>query len=1324
MATPVGEEMTHTVAVRHYLHHWLVDLVGEDVINQTIVGFLPPAAVVDTWTKEQHRRRNISFLVIFGVISCVGILLLEGLRLCMNCFIKRQKMQRSVPEDDGTEGGHQSDSIDSKMVSPRISGKNDQIALLADQESFHKEDGDIENEYYVSEDLGEEDDPEAEDQAEATRKSVAGYDPQDLFFVAWQHIYAFNCLAVASYAFANDYLSEENGLDFELYIPWLIGTILFHTICLIFCFFRALDRNMPLPCMLGIIPKSTFNPAESHLGTLRDAVSAGIYARHSFIQDTKVWGPIWLSAMATICMFLPNLWIYCDLYPFRDFQEGLWPVVIATDRALGQPSIDRAKADRKSTAAASEESYFEWGSRLGLGMLDAATREHKQAVAWLGEIPQAIAGIIFLGYYVKAKDSLFILVVTFLNAVKSALVVFFRPHILCALASFGLPWIHLTRTDVNRAIDCTGCTWICRSKACRGMLKDVHTAPRVRIAAIDALKRLYDANSKPSNGCSTPTSEEIGKELGCIRHAILWEVAMHSDRQTQLAAMRVMKSIQEDEQWAKVAWQLQRLRSDDPDEKKQALVQLAENYPQYAGAYISDVCRLLAARTPSMASATIGRVESHSSFSGFKDQDSAGCCSCFQRPAQKHTSVGAHSIEVAEQQEKWATAKAYQQTRDVREAASRALGLLGKSLQDRKVDERVQADVSEAMGKKAPEVVSLLGSANREVRSAALSAVYQFRGEAAVIAAKFAIGLLEQPGKHPGKRKVGEIALVELLPVLPPDDKTKLITKTVELLNGDAIAPRNAAYRVLCRVGGRIAREVLEELERQGQGTTSTPSSKEMLELNEVLRFQENAVQEMGGNAAAAAGLNLVLHRRDDSVKLAQDLIKQLRGGAEVFEALSSRGLAKKIPPASDSGKTLLVFFTDLEPDDVMFMAQMWKYLREKDTSCCTPLVIFSAELDGKDGGEIFEKKILLTALMMGQVDLKVLTPAPDFPQGTLPKERHPLADKMENLRDANIKSIAEQVKSFKGTEVKFYICAPGRGNLAALVQDLSPSGSLTPSGATSADITSAPRTVNMYSGQFNIKGMSDLDLNALCLLVGDKGVLVDAAKFPFFGGNQAHGLTKSFTTFAIPSFAPLLSCRHPLIAAFWGLMNDEFNKKLIAPEKLFEESYMGHVHEKRITTLYKEGKIKEYAQLIAGDPHLFGKVVPKKKVTLRAFACDCCDAPLCDQLLFLNVWLKDNQPQAAGDGPNAEEFSQTWIRSEEGAWNFNKKWQYTSVDTKPGVPGLRAIQPVMRQAHDVEALYLMSEVLQKYTLGHLEDLSQQMNEGEVRRSKVFSASR
>ena len=63
-------------------------------------------------------------------------------------------------------------------------------------------------------------------------------------------------------------------------------------------------------------------------------------------------------------------------------------------------------------------------------------------------------------------------------------------------------------------------------------------------------------------------------------------------------------------------------------------------------------------------------------------------------------------------------------------------------------------------------------------------------------------------------------------------------------------------------------------------------------------------------------------------------------------------------------------------------------------------------------------------------------------------------------------------------------------------------------------------------------------------------------------------------------------------------------------------------------------------------------KVADHKKNTLQSFARGKCDSPLCDQVLFLYLWMKDNRPDWLAAAPP-------------GAWVCDRNRGYTNVEQR-----------------------------------------------------------
>ena len=107
--------------------------------------------------------------------------------------------------------------------------------------------------------------------------------------------------------------------------------------------------------------------------------------------------------------------------------------------------------------------------------------------------------------------------------------------------------------------------------------------------------------------------------------------------------------------------------------------------------------------------------------------------------------------------------------------------------------------------------------------------------------------------------------------------------------------------------------------------------------------------------------------------------------------------------------------------------------------------------------------------------------------------------------------------------------------------------------------------------------------------------------------------------------------------------------------------------------------------------PDLLQNVEPFRQSLLKAFAEGTRSAPLCDQLCFLNEWLKWNETGA--------------VRRRIAEWYTNPKGMSgVGVPKDPGGAshGLLATQPVLISPSDTAALDRYSKVMEEYFLRHI----------------------
>jgi len=403
-------------------------------------------------------------------------------------------------------------------------------------------------------------------------------------------------------------------------------------------------------------------------------------------------------------------------------------------------------------------------------------------------------------------------------------------------------------------------------------------------------------------------------------------------------------------------------------------------------------------------------------------------------------------------------------------------------------------------------------------------------------------------------------------------------------------------------------------------------------------------------------------------------------------------GRMREPAPGGADDSRLMVVFTDLEPDDTMAIAQLWRWKVEQLAMHRPPIIVFTVDFLNKDAGLVFEKKLLVAALVLGAVPFYVISCRGEEHSEILPEK----AERWMKERKALLEQLATDILSFRGDQVDLYLMSPARGALADMESTLQSRGCWP---------LKASWNVSMYSGKFNMVGFHQDDIETLRNLVMNMSksrTLVDVAKWPFFGGDQCDKVTASLSSFAKEGFAADLSTAYPLLAAALKLLSDEYNWSLVNPKHLFV-----HLPEEKQSELpalqkdYEEAhqpeQLAAFAHKIFNDEDLFRYVKNVKKSTLQAFAYHACDSPLCDQLLFLYEWLleKGTSLLAKHDAPGR------WILPE------GKKYSIVEPvrdqDYKYLPHELRAIQPVLRYPLYKQGLDSMREALNDYLLNHLD---------------------
>mmetsp|Transcript_47208 Transcript_47208/g.110385 ORF Transcript_47208/g.110385 Transcript_47208/m.110385 type:complete len:463 (-) Transcript_47208:9-1397(-) len=446
---------------------------------------------------------------------------------------------------------------------------------------------------------------------------------------------------------------------------------------------------------------------------------------------------------------------------------------------------------------------------------------------------------------------------------------------------------------------------------------------------------------------------------------------------------------------------------------------------------------------------------------------------------------------------------------------------------------------------------------------------------------------------------------------------------------------------------------------------------------------------------------NVVFKPKPEELEKAKTLLGELRDG----KWMDQKSAASELLP--------LFFFSDFEFDDLMAIAQLWQWKLEmmgKKSSQARPVIVFCADFETKDGATIFEKKLLMARLMAG------IEPCRDFQivcserNTYYDKTVHPLATKLFERFDTSLDIAAKELAQVAdmGLGMDFYMIAPGRGHLGALlerVEEKYPEAF--------EKLCSRTHTV-MYTGSFNTQNCKPKDFKYIVKL-GASEPIVDISKFIFFGRELAHPITASANSFTQESLTESLSLikyllwslseASPLLAAAVVLFVEEFQGNLIVPENksLFRGSTLTPEEQARFDEIAKlsskPNQFQMYAKSLFEDEEIFAKVPNYKKSTVKAFAEGSCDAPLCDEACFLYEWLQKNHKGSLLCA-SPSEGGQWWVHPDTG-------FSGVVTDTSPAPEkatcfSVNAFQPSIKEPRDEELLQKMRDTLAEYVLRHI----------------------
>jgi len=291
---------------------------------------------------------------------------------------------------------------------------------------------------------------------------------------------------------------------------------------------------------------------------------------------------------------------------------------------------------------------------------------------------------------------------------------------------------------------------------------------------------------------------------------------------------------------------------------------------------------------------------------------------------------------------------------------------------------------------------------------------------------------------------------------------------------------------------------------------------------------------------------------KEEDLREAQNLLALMYGHESPLQILQEAGHEYSSQDSeSAAGPVLMMVYSDFNVDDLMAVSQLWALKRVKENMVSKPLLIWNVSFDRRDKGQIFEKKLLIKSLMVGNLDTVILANEGDKGgcemRGDVDVQPH--ANQHIAARGERLQEIVDRLANFKGDNIHLYVLSPGRGNIGAIVTRLKDQGKWplkTPDG------NLMKWRISFYSGKYNLKGMLDADFQAFSKIMEfPDSSFVDISTHEFFGGDSKHVCTESIGSFCSPSFAERASTNWPLMAASLKLFNDEFLEGFLHPRNL-----------------------------------------------------------------------------------------------------------------------------------------------------------------------------
>uniref|UniRef100_A0A7S4V173 Inosine/uridine-preferring nucleoside hydrolase domain-containing protein n=1 Tax=Alexandrium monilatum TaxID=311494 RepID=A0A7S4V173_9DINO len=362
-----------------------------------------------------------------------------------------------------------------------------------------------------------------------------------------------------------------------------------------------------------------------------------------------------------------------------------------------------------------------------------------------------------------------------------------------------------------------------------------------------------------------------------------------------------------------------------------------------------------------------------------------------------------------------------------------------------------------------------------------------------------------------------------------------------------------------------------------------------------------------------------------------------------------------------------LLMYTDLEADDIVATACLLQHL-----GSTPPVIVFTCDTKEKDVGTVFAKKLTMATAALGEefakellvVSGEGLAPPPDA-----------YASQRCNMEVAAERTL-ERASAGQGLELLIAFIAPGWGNVAKLLAALKKRPDW--------EAVARRTQVTLYSGSFNIRGMTKEDVAALAELIQIIGCkLQDNAHFTWTRKDVLPELRDMPSL--MPDLAELLAKENPHLLAAWRTFGTEFYAHLIAPrhKKLWAKDTALTDEEKAAfdaaSALYDAGDVVGYCKGILQHDAMFKKVTHFKRNSIRCFATGVLDGPLCDCLVFLTRWVEKHAPHLITFGNT-------------GTWDVDFEKGFTGIKEEGGL--CRALQPMLVDQPPREAARTLADAV------------------------------